>query len=105
MSIQSVVNTNISSVTDPNGVGGELPSSVMAFDMGLSVTGAGNAQAFGSAVLVAGTEAVGAYQGDVKIGDRGGRRRLPGYYPHFCSGPRLDRQHPLRRNVVCWRRG
>jgi len=68
MSIQSVVNTNISSVTDPNGVGGELPSSVMAFDMGLSVTGASNAQAFGSAVLVAGTEAVGAYQGDVKIG-------------------------------------
>ena len=66
--LQSVVNTNISSVSDPNGVGGELPSSVMAFDMGLSATVAGNAQAFAAGVLVAGTETVGAYQGDVKIG-------------------------------------
>jgi hypothetical protein len=66
--LQSVVNTNISSVSDPNGVGGNLPSSVMAYDMGLSVTAAGNAQAFGPAVLVAGTETIGAYQGDVKIG-------------------------------------
>jgi len=66
--LQSVVNTNISSVSDPNGVGGELPSSVMAYDMGLSATAAGPAQAFDASVLVAGTETIGAYQGDVKIG-------------------------------------
>ena len=66
--LQSVVNTNISSVSDPNGVGGELQSSVMAYDMGLSATVAGPAQAFDASVLVAGTETIGAYQGDVKIG-------------------------------------
>ena len=68
MSIQSVVNTNNSSVTDPNGSRGELPSSVMAFDMGVSATAVGNAQAFAAGILVAGAEQVGAYAGDVKLG-------------------------------------
>jgi len=68
MSIKSVVNTNISSVTDPNGLRGELPSSVYAFDMGRAADGAGNAQTFGAGVLIAGTEQVGAYQGDLQAG-------------------------------------
>jgi len=68
MSIKSVVNTNISSVTDPNGLRGELSSSVYAFDMGRAADGAGNAQTFGAGVLIAGTEKVGAYQGDVQAG-------------------------------------
>jgi hypothetical protein len=61
---QSVVNTNISSVTDPNGSRGEIPSSVMAYDMG-AATGTAGAQAF---ALVAGTERVGAYQGTIAAG-------------------------------------
>ena len=68
MSIKSVVNTNISSVTDPNGLRGELPSSVYAFDMGTAPEDAGTAQTFGAGVLIAGTEKVGAYQGDLKGG-------------------------------------
>ena len=68
MAIKSVVNTNISSVTDPNGLRGELPSSVYAFDMGRAADGAGNAQTFGAGVLIAGTEQVGAYQGDLQAG-------------------------------------
>ena len=75
MSIQSVVNTNNSSVTDPNGIRGELPSSVMAFDMGLSNSTAGNAMLFQATSnvgynngLVAGTEKVGAYAGKVLAG-------------------------------------
>ena len=62
---QSVVNTNISSVTDPNGSRGEIPSSVMAYDMGAATGGVGNPQAF---ALVAGTETVGAYQGTILAG-------------------------------------
>ena len=62
---QSVVNTNISSVTDPNGSRGEIPSSVMAYDMGAASGTAGNPQAF---ALVAGTETVGAYQGTIVAG-------------------------------------
>jgi hypothetical protein len=64
---QSVVNTNISSVTDPNGSRGESPSSVMAFDMG-AATGTAAAQAFDATKLVAGAETVGAYQGTLADG-------------------------------------
>jgi len=69
MSIKSVVNTNISSVTDPNGLRGEFSSSVYAFDMGRAADGAGTAQTFGAGVLIAGTEKVGAYQGDLQAGN------------------------------------
>ena len=46
MSIKSTVNTNISSVTDLNGLRGNLPSSVYAFDMGDATDGAGAVQTF-----------------------------------------------------------
>ena len=67
--LQSVVNTNISSVTDPNSARGNPSQGVMAFECGASTTvGTADVQAFDASVLVAGTETIGAYQGDVKIG-------------------------------------
>ena len=72
--LQSVVNTNISSVTDFNGNRGNFPQGVMAYNMGTSATGAGATQAFAAAAtgtdngLAAGTETVGAYCGSIKAG-------------------------------------
>ncbi len=40
MSIQAVVNTNVSSVSDPNAIRGNYPNGVYAYDMGVG-TGAG----------------------------------------------------------------
>ena len=74
MSIQSVVNTNTSSVSDPNGNRGNFPQGVMAYEMGTSATAAGAIQAFANAAngtdngLAAGTETVGAYQGSIAAG-------------------------------------
>jgi len=74
MSIQSVVNTNTSSVSDITGNRGNFPQGVMAYDMGTSATGAGATQAFANAAtgtdngLAAGTETVGAYQGSIAAG-------------------------------------
>ena len=69
MSIQSVVNTNISSVTDPNGARGNPSQGVMAFECGPAVSGAGgNTAAVADTVLIAGAETVGAYQGTLPVG-------------------------------------
>jgi len=74
MSIQSVVNTNASSVTDFNGNRGNFPQGVMAYNMGTSASGAGATQAFGATSsgtaigLFDGTEAIGAYCGGIKAG-------------------------------------
>ena len=72
--LQSVVNTNASSVTDFNGNRGNFPQGVMAYNMGTSASGAGATQAFGASAsgtdngLIAGTETVGAYCGGIKAG-------------------------------------
>ena len=72
MSIKSVVNTNISNVTDPNGRRGNLPSSVYAFQCGeaTQTAGATNADVFTvpNTTLVLGSEKVGAYQGTLPAG-------------------------------------
>ena len=68
---QSVVNTNISSVSDITGNRGNLPQGVMAYNMGTSAEGASAAiQTF---ALVAGTEKVGAYQGSIRVGGTAAR--------------------------------
>jgi len=67
---QSVVNTNISSVSDITGNRGNLPQGVMAYNMGTSTAVAGATQAF---ALVAGTEKVGAYQGSIRVGGTAAR--------------------------------
>ena len=67
--LQSVVNTNISSVTDPNGARGNPSQGVMAFECGAAVSGAGgNTAAVADTVLIAGAETVGAYQGTLPLG-------------------------------------
>ena len=67
--LQSVVNTNISSVTDPNSARGNPSSGVMAFECGASSTvGSADVQAIADTVLVAGSETVGAYQGTLLAG-------------------------------------
>ena len=67
--LQSVVNTNISSVTDFNGTRGNFPQGVMAFECGPAVSGAGgNTAAVADTVLIAGAETVGAYQGTLPVG-------------------------------------
>ena len=67
--LQSVVNTNISSVTDPNGARGNPSQGVMAFECGASTTvGTADVQAIANTVLVAGAETVGAYQGTLLAG-------------------------------------
>ena len=74
MSIQSVVNTNTSAVSDITGNRGNFPQGVMAYEMGTSATAAGATQAFANAAtgtdngLAAGTETVGAYQGSIAAG-------------------------------------
>ena len=65
---QSVVNTNISSVSDITGNRGNLPQGVMAYNMGTSTTGASAIQTFNAVKLPAGTEKVGAYQGSILAG-------------------------------------
>ena len=72
--LQSVVNTNASSVTDFNGNRGNFPQGVMAYNMGTSATAAGATQAFAAAAtgtdngLIAGSETVGAYCGGIAAG-------------------------------------
>ena len=69
MSIQSVVNTNTSSVSDPNGNRGNFPQGVMAFECGAAVIGAtADIMTVADTVLVAGSEQVGVYQGTLPIG-------------------------------------
>ena len=66
--LQSVVNTNISSVTDPNGARGNPSQGVMAFECG-TAGGTGTAVAtVADTVLIAGAETVGAYQGILPVG-------------------------------------
>jgi len=43
MSIQAVVNTNMSSVSDPNAIRGNYPNGVYAYDMGLGTAAGGGA--------------------------------------------------------------
>ena len=67
--LQSVVNTNISSVTDPNGARGNPSQGVMAFECGtLNGTGTAVVVNAGGTALVAGAETVGAYQGILPVG-------------------------------------
>ena len=67
--LQSVVNTNISSVTDPNSARGNPSQGVMAFECGSSSTvGSADVQTIANTVLVAGAETVGAYQGTLLPG-------------------------------------
>ncbi|ANS04376.1 hypothetical protein [uncultured Mediterranean phage] len=67
--LQSVVNTNISSVTDPNSARGNPSQGVMAFECGASSTvGTADVQAIADTVLIAGSETVGAYQGTLLAG-------------------------------------
>ena len=69
MSIQSVVNTNMSSVSDPVGVRGNFPQGVMAFECGPSETnGTADIQRILATKLVAGTEKIGIYQGTLLAG-------------------------------------
>jgi hypothetical protein len=69
MSIQSVVNTNMSSVSDPVGVRGNFPQGVMAFECGPSGTvGTADIQHILATKLVAGTEKIGVYQGTLLEG-------------------------------------
>jgi len=69
MSIQSVVNTNISSVSDPVGIRGNFPQGVMAFECGAAVINAtADVMTVANTVLVAGSEQVGVYQGTLPVG-------------------------------------
>jgi len=69
MSIQSVVNTNMSSVSDPVGVRGNFPQGVMAFQCGtLNGTGTAAAVNKGAVDLAAGAEKIGIYQGKLPVG-------------------------------------
>ena len=71
--LQSVVNTNISSVTDPNGARGNPSQGVMAFECGtLNGTGTAVVVNAGGTALVAGAETVGAYQGILPVGAAAG---------------------------------
>ena len=68
MSIQSVVNTNMSSVSDPVGVRGNFPQGVMAFQCGTAGGTTTAAATVANSVLVAGTEKIGIYQGKLPVG-------------------------------------
>lgn len=66
MSIQAVVNTNVSSVSDSNALRGNLPSGVYAYDMGSGgATAATQVFNGGGSGLAAGLETIGAYSGSV----------------------------------------
>lgn len=78
MSTQAVVNTNMSSVSDPNAIRGNYPNGVYAYDMGLGTSGGGGATVAFDLSSVDGSEKFHAFAGllPVRIGAANGSAQV-----------------------------